>query len=1007
MKKVLTITVALLAGFAAYAQHSFRFWLNEVPMVADTAAGRLYATIEPGLSHNLTATLRWDSIYTAVSLNGTPLVNGTQGNFSIADWSAKTDTITVVNDSVSSQWALVFSTLPFIVMDCPMTQMIRTYSMTKGTPGHTAKFPGYISVIDARCRTKLSNSDPQGMACYSSEIRTRLRGATTGSQPKQSLNVELVENGDSHDAHLLGYRKDDDWILSAEYLDFSRMRNRVLMDLWTTVDPLPYERDNNYQCNGTQGEFVELFINDGYYGMYCFTDKIDRKKLNLKKTKDATATAAEVKRGMLWKANWECSETYLGGYDSLPANDSFLWPYKASKGAYGWEQKYPDDTVTQAFFNPICDLIDFLDSSAFKTDYKDWMYEQNVIDFILFIQAFQLVDNQKKNYYLSMRNRSTEHKYLFTLWDLDGSIGRLAGGSVASTDSKQMAWGEKLGYHHLIHVFKTKKLRPADFATKMNNRWQYLSTHELSLQNIRALMEKYADLFVSSGAWEREKERWVPTYKKTNIKIADTPHEEVDFMMAFLDTNYLIFNQKMASDNWTHDPYDEERYCLQMAEPAIYVIGNDVTSTHEDCTVTMVGSVNQEKVAGLAGINFDNSNMTVVRDNGQHPYAISDVKEVTTSNKGIYATPAFIPDSLKHYFDFDTRFAPVCETVTVVDTTFQVLRTLEVRFDGNEASVVGNLNGITVLIDADSVGISTGLEGLAILVSGSSPTGRITINSLHPCKLAAAQEGTMLSSVHANCNLLINTPFALNFYNDVFDGKCIYTTGDVTIEDGNLYFLMTCSGTLTDANFQTTPELGARCIMAQNITINGGKLCAKTLGHNGAVGLGAVRKITINGGRHYIATYDDPMKVGSDLAIYGGFTFTSSLTNDGTDSKGNIHMYDGFICSCGPEGAEAAFDVNHFYCTGGTVIGMGFKTDKPVINSQSQAYFRLNRSTAVQRYVKVTDAAGNELITLETPAYPTTSILYSSPLLQKGATYTLLTGTDLSALTTFTTIQAE
>lgn len=92
----------------------------------------------------------------------------------------------------------------------------------------------------------------EGLASFSSEIRTRLRGATTGSQPKQSLNIELVKDGESQDAHLLGYRKDDDWILSAEYLDYGRMRNRVLMDLWTAVDKLPYETDNQYQCNGTQ-----------------------------------------------------------------------------------------------------------------------------------------------------------------------------------------------------------------------------------------------------------------------------------------------------------------------------------------------------------------------------------------------------------------------------------------------------------------------------------------------------------------------------------------------------------------------------------------------------------------------------------------------------------------------------------------------------------------------------------------------------------------------------------
>ena len=113
--------------------------------------------------------------------------------------------LTIQNDE-SRQWTFVFSTLPFIVIDCPLKEMDRTYSMTKGTEGHNKKFPGYVSVIDARCRTKLKDSQVEGMACFSSEIRTRLRGATTGSQPKQSLNIELVKDGESQDAHLLGYR---------------------------------------------------------------------------------------------------------------------------------------------------------------------------------------------------------------------------------------------------------------------------------------------------------------------------------------------------------------------------------------------------------------------------------------------------------------------------------------------------------------------------------------------------------------------------------------------------------------------------------------------------------------------------------------------------------------------------------------------------------------------------------------------------------------------------------
>ena len=976
------------------AQRSCGLWLNEVPLVADTAANSIFATIEPRFDCSLKGTLRWDeSLYSSVSLNDTPLENGKRGNLELADWTANATNTLAITDGESKQWKLVVSTLPFVVLDCPLDEMSANYSITKGDENHTKKYAGYMSVIDARCRTKQKDLDMVGMACFNSEIRTRLRGATSGSKAKKSFNLELVKDGESQDIHLLGYRKDDDWILAAEYTDYSRMRNRVMMDLWTSVDDLPYDKDNKYQGNGTQGEFVEVFVNGAYYGLMCFTDKIDRKKLNLKKTKEATETEPEVKRGLLWKANWESSETYLSKYTERPTNDSFLWPYIESKKAFAWEQKYPDDDIRQAFFDPICDIIDFLNvgQKEFSASYTSKMYDQNVIDFILFIQAFQLLDNQKKNYYLSVRNWDKEAKFLFTLWDLDGSIGRYAGGDETGDDPKQMAWGEKLGYHNLIHRFKSKTLRPDDFATKMNNRWQYLSTHQLSLDNIRAIMEKYANLFSTSGAWEREKARWLSTYKNSK-KIANTPQEEVEYMMTFLKNNYDVFNKEMASASWTHDEYNEAQYEKDITPDALYVIGNDVISTHEDNTVTLPGNVLQEIADDIININYNDSVMTIVREDEERQYHIADIKEVKTKHKDIYTTPAFIPDSLKHYFDFDTRYVPVnvqCPSFNVHRSLFNVNRTIQVTFDGQEVYVNGNL------------------EGVEILVSGRSEKGHINIDSKNPCKIAATEGGAMLCSITANCDLIINTPYALNFYNDEFDGKCICTSGDVTIEDGALYFMMTGSGTLTDASFVTDPELGARAVMAQNITINGGKVFIKTIGHHGAVGLAGVKKIIINDGNIYIATYDDPIKTGSSVTVNGGFTFITSLTNDGLDSKGDLHVYGGTISSCSPEGAEAAYDVNHFYCDGGTVIGVGYKSERPMESKSKQASFRLNKSKDVKRYVKIADADGNELAVIETPAYPTLTVVYSSPLLQKGSTYTLLTGDTLDSLQELTTIVAE
>jgi hypothetical protein len=195
--------------------------------------------------------------------------------------------------------------------------------------------------------------------------------------------------------------------------------------------------------------------------------------------------------------------------------------------------------------------------------------------------------------------------------------------------------------------------------------------------------------------------------------------------------------------------------------------------------------------------------------------------------------------------------------------------------------------------------------------------------------------------------------------------------------------------------------------MANNITINGGKVFIKTIGHNGAVGLAAIKKIIINDANIYIATYDDPLKTGSSVTINGGFTFATSLTNDGLDSKGDLNVNGGTISTYGPDGAEAAFDVNHFYCNGGTVIGVAYKSERPMESKSKQAAIRLNKSKGVKKYVKVADVEGNELTVIETPAYKTSTIVYSSPALQKGNAYILFTGETLDSLDELTTITAE
>lgn len=199
-------------------------WLNEVPLVADSTAGKLYATLEPEADYALKGTMRWDEeLYRSVVLNGIELIAG-HGNFAVNDWSDRTvNTLTLTdNDGSLHEWKMVFTTLPLVLIESDQKEL---YELWKRYD-HDIKYPSSITVIDARFRT-------EGLSEFYSNIGIHVRGVTSAGKPKKSFGIELRdENGEELDAHLLGYRNDGDWILDAMYSDHSRMRNRLIFDIW-------------------------------------------------------------------------------------------------------------------------------------------------------------------------------------------------------------------------------------------------------------------------------------------------------------------------------------------------------------------------------------------------------------------------------------------------------------------------------------------------------------------------------------------------------------------------------------------------------------------------------------------------------------------------------------------------------------------------------------------------------------------------------------------------------
>ncbi len=327
----------------------------------------------------------------------------------------------------------------------------------------------------------------------------RYRGATTLNYPKRSFNIKLRdEKGEDLDTTFFNIRSKDKWIMDAMSIDQIKMRNRVSFDIWNEYSKMPYSTEFSDR-NGTEGQFVEVILNGAYNGIYCFTDRIDRKLLDLKKYKQDIDGNTTI-RGLLYKSNlWDNTGLIESLLNHNSQMDSVVWN--------NWELQYPDDFPGEATWQPLRNLYSVCSSNALEISPTVYFYENNLIDFHILVMALNLIDNGNKNIFLSNKNITKENPWVFTPWDMDTSLGgyydgRYYGGQYDATPVSDLRvhknepfvtmWG------HNINGYRQK----------LATRWVELKNSSLSVEAVQARLEKYASRFTKCGAWEREYSRW-------------------------------------------------------------------------------------------------------------------------------------------------------------------------------------------------------------------------------------------------------------------------------------------------------------------------------------------------------------------------------------------------------------------------------------------------------------------------------------------------------------------
>ena len=312
----------------------------------------------------------------------------------------------------------------------------------------------------------------------------RLRGYGSSILDKVGYRITL-----GTEANLLGLRTDNDWILYTPYNDQDKVRKVFLMNLWTDT----CGTNNTFGVvNGIEYRWVELFLNDRYWGIYALGYPLDKKQLNLRDPE--TEFIAKV-------YNWTNPEII----EENPADPAFGYELR---GTYTTEQ-------ADAHFQQLRAV-----NAHWRNADKDTILTEtdlsSAIDTFLFTRFIQGTDHIRPdtgaihNYFLTFKKTNDGSVLLmFTPWDMDMVLGNQGNNNslwyvdfwIISSDDNSYV----MKYNPAAVL---ERAGDEQITEMMRARWQELRAASWSDEAIDAAIEYHRAALWDSGAMLREQSRW-------------------------------------------------------------------------------------------------------------------------------------------------------------------------------------------------------------------------------------------------------------------------------------------------------------------------------------------------------------------------------------------------------------------------------------------------------------------------------------------------------------------
>ena len=359
------------------------------------------------------------------------------------------------------------------------TQFSYAQIVFTGLPVVRIETGGEITYDDSAAQVTMAS--PEGG--LSARAITHLRGAGSRLSEKKNYRINFVhgQKNSSAIAEVPGVGRADDIILLAGVMDPSLMRDRLSWDVYAMI------AGENEPYGPRKTQYVELFVDDSYAGVYIMMEPVDDGDELQKRSASAPMTDSVYRSAQIDYAGDRpyVENTMRGGsiYELYHAPDS--GHAFDALAAYLAMERLPEGEAHDAEFERLA--MEHIDL-------------ESMLRYYLLVQGGGMMDNVYNNMYIIAQRENGKTAYRFAPWDMDLTWGRAKG--EGGDDFR----------HDLFSFGVAQRMIDIDAGGVTRERlsalWSDMRSRVMNDETITALVDGYTYELDASGAYMRDSLRW-------------------------------------------------------------------------------------------------------------------------------------------------------------------------------------------------------------------------------------------------------------------------------------------------------------------------------------------------------------------------------------------------------------------------------------------------------------------------------------------------------------------